>query len=116
MIASRHDDLPVTFATFANGELAIDQIAQVARYTAPHNDAEACYLATQATVIQLRSALSRHQPAWHPTTGADTHDDDAKPRDDASPATTLSLRPVRALRTLAMTPARPTWRQRILVG
>ena len=83
MIASRHDDLTVTFATFANGELAIDQIAQVARYTAPHNDAEACYLASQATVIQLRSALSRHQPAWHPTTGSDTHDDDAKPRDDA---------------------------------
>ena len=58
--AGRASELPVTFAAFADGELSVDQVAIVAKYTPAHNDAEVCQLAKSATVNQLRSVMSRY--------------------------------------------------------
>jgi hypothetical protein len=58
--ARRATELPVTFAAFAAGELAVDQVVAVARYAPAHNDAEVCQLAHAATVTQLRTSLSRY--------------------------------------------------------
>lgn len=58
--ARRSRELPVTFAAFADGELSVDQVVAVARYTPSHNDAEVCQLARAATVSQLRTSLSRY--------------------------------------------------------
>ncbi|MEP7115271.1 MAG: DUF222 domain-containing protein [Ilumatobacteraceae bacterium] len=58
--ARRARELPATFAAFADGELSVDQVVTVAKYTPAHNDTEACELAKCATVNQLRHALSRY--------------------------------------------------------
>ncbi len=58
--ARRKPELPMTFAAFADGELSVDQVVTVAKYTPAHNDAEACQLARSATVNQLRHALSKY--------------------------------------------------------
>jgi hypothetical protein len=62
-MARRRDELPVTFAAFANGELAVDQVAAVVSHTAAHHDDEACGLAKNATVSQLGKALARFRYA-----------------------------------------------------
>jgi hypothetical protein len=62
-MARRRDELPVTFAAFANGELSVDQVAVVVSHAAANNDAEACTLAKNATVSQLGSVLSRFRYA-----------------------------------------------------
>ena len=64
--ARRARELPVTFAAFADGELSVDQVVTVAKYTPAHNDAEACELARSATVNQLRHALSRYVHVVNP--------------------------------------------------
>jgi hypothetical protein len=56
----RAAELPVTFAAFAAGELSIDQVTAVARWTPAHNDREACELAKVSGPGQLRHALSRY--------------------------------------------------------
>jgi Domain of unknown function (DUF222) len=66
--ARRSRELPVTFAAFADGELSVDQVVAVAKYTPSHNDAEICQLARAASVTQLRNSLSRY-----------VHHPDAKP-------------------------------------
>jgi hypothetical protein len=66
--ARRSRELPVTFAAFADGDLSVDQVVTVAKYTPSHNDAEVCQLARAASVSQLRNALSRY-----------VHHPDAKP-------------------------------------
>ncbi len=58
--ARRCRELPVTFAAFADGELSVDQVVTVAKFTPSHNDAEVCQLARSASVSQLRNALSRY--------------------------------------------------------
>lgn len=58
--ARRADELPVTFAAFADGELSVDQLTTVARWTPGHNDSEACELAKVCGPGQLRHALSRY--------------------------------------------------------
>jgi Domain of unknown function (DUF222) len=58
--ARRKAELPVTFAAFADGELSVDQVVTVTKYTPAHNDTEVCELAKSATVSQLRSALSKY--------------------------------------------------------
>ena len=58
--ARRAGELPVTFAAFAAGELSVDQVVAVARYTPADHDAEVCQLARAATVTQLRTSLSRY--------------------------------------------------------
>jgi Domain of unknown function (DUF222)/HNH endonuclease len=66
--ARRSRELPVTFAAFADGELSVDQVVAVAKYTPTHNDAEVCQLARAASVTQLRNSLSRyvHHPDSKP--------------------------------------------------
>ena len=56
--ARRCAELPVTFAAFADGELSVDQVAEV------------CQLAKSATVNQLRTVMSRyvHTVGPHPET------------------------------------------------
>ncbi len=70
-IASRSGDLPVTMDAFTAGELAIDQVAVVAKYVPAHNDGEAAELAKHATVMQLSRSLASY---WKgaPTLVADT--------------------------------------------
>jgi hypothetical protein len=58
--ARRAGELPVTVAAFADGQLSVDQVVTVARYTPAHNDAEVCELAKSASVSQLRNVLSRY--------------------------------------------------------
>jgi Domain of unknown function (DUF222) len=59
-IATRSVDLPVTMNAFMDGELAIDQVAVVAKYVPAHNDAEATELAKHATVMQLSRSLASY--------------------------------------------------------
>jgi hypothetical protein len=49
-IARRVDELPVTFAAFAAGEITVDQAALIFRRVPAHNDAEIGRLAPNATV------------------------------------------------------------------
>lgn len=64
-IASRVEELPVTFAAFANGEITVDQAALIFRRVPAHNDAEIAAFATQATVEQLRRVVYAY-PFEHP--------------------------------------------------
>ncbi len=59
-IAQRASELPVTYTAFSDGLLSIDQIAVVAKRAPALNDREACDLALNATVAQLRVGLSKH--------------------------------------------------------
>ena len=59
-IAQRASELPVTYTAFTDGLLSIDQIAVVATRAPALNDREACQLALNATVAQLRVGLSKH--------------------------------------------------------
>jgi Domain of unknown function (DUF222) len=59
-VARRKTELPVTFAAFADGQLSVDQVVTVAKYTPAHNNTEVCELARTATVSQLRNALSKY--------------------------------------------------------
>jgi hypothetical protein len=70
-IAARSTQLPATMSAFTDGELAIDQVAVVAKYVPTHNDAEAAELAKHATVMQLSRSLASY---WKgaPTPVADT--------------------------------------------
>jgi Domain of unknown function (DUF222)/HNH endonuclease len=72
--ARRAKELPGTFAAFADGELSVDQVVTVAKYTPAHNDTEVCELAKSATVSQLRNALSKYVhviPTMTPAPGVD---------------------------------------------
>ena len=59
-IAERSTELPVSYAAFTDGLLSIDQMAVVAKRAPTLNDREACDLARNATVAQLRVGLSKH--------------------------------------------------------
>ncbi len=78
-MARRRDELPVTFAAFANGELSVDQVAAVVAHARAHTDAKVCETAKNATVSQLSAALSRFRYADDPKPPSD----EAKPADDA---------------------------------
>ena len=65
-IAERVAELPVSFAAFTEGSLSVDQMAVVAKRTPTFNDREACDLARNATVAQLRVGLSKHFFPPHP--------------------------------------------------
>src|SRR4051794_16397667 len=58
--ARRRTELPVTFSSFADGELSIDQVSTVVKHARTHNDAEVCELAKAATVAQWRSVLAKY--------------------------------------------------------
>jgi Domain of unknown function (DUF222)/HNH endonuclease len=59
-IAKRSNELPATMQSFVDGEVSIDQVAVVARYTPARNDAEVAGIAKHATVSQLRSKLGSY--------------------------------------------------------
>jgi Domain of unknown function (DUF222) len=61
-IARRRVDLPATLAAFSAGELSVDQVGAIAKYTPSHNDHEMCDLARCASVTQLRKAGREY--AW----------------------------------------------------
>ena len=66
-IASRSKELPVTMQTFADGEVSIDQVAVVAKYTPARNDVEVAGIAKHATVSQLRVKLGSYWKVVVPT-------------------------------------------------
>jgi Domain of unknown function (DUF222)/HNH endonuclease len=59
-IASRSHELPVSMQTFADGEVSIDQIAVVTKFTPARNDIEVAGIAKHATVSQLRAKLGSY--------------------------------------------------------
>ena len=59
-VAKRRGELASVMGEFANGQLSLDQVAVVARYTPTHVEASVAELATHASVPQLRRALSRY--------------------------------------------------------
>src|SRR5665647_3168783 len=59
-VAKRRGELPSVMGEFANGQLSLDQVAVVARYTPTQVEASVAELATHASVPQLRRALSRY--------------------------------------------------------
>lgn len=69
-VVGRRDELPITFAAFTDGRLSFEQMATVSKRTPAHNDGEACQLAVNATVAQLRVGLPRRffPPAPKPDT------------------------------------------------
>jgi Domain of unknown function (DUF222)/HNH endonuclease len=60
-IASRSTELPVSMQTFADGEVSIDQIAVVTKFTPARNDSEVAGIAKHATVSQLRAKLGSYR-------------------------------------------------------
>jgi hypothetical protein len=88
-MARRRIELPVTFTAFATGELAVDQVAVIAKFTPSHNDAEMCDLARSASVTQLRKVgreYSWQQPVVPPKPPAEpkpTADPDGDWDDDS---------------------------------
>ena len=86
-IATRSPQLPVTMGAFAGGELAIDQVAVVAKYVPAHNDGEAAEVAKHATVMQLSRSLASYwkgakPPA--PDVEPDTAEKDPEPEDSVT--------------------------------
>src|SRR5665647_1761448 len=59
-VAKRRGELPSVMGEFANGQLSLDQVAVVARYTPTQVEASVAELAIHASVPQLRRALSRY--------------------------------------------------------
>jgi hypothetical protein len=85
-MARRREELPVTFAAFANGELSVDQVAVVVAHARSHNDAKVCELAKNATVSQLSATLSRFRYADDPKPEDEVVAEDAAAEEDAADA------------------------------
>jgi Domain of unknown function (DUF222)/HNH endonuclease len=66
-IAKRSNELSATMHSFADGEVSIDQVAVVAKYTPARNDAEVAGIAKHATVSQLRAKLGSYWKVVVPT-------------------------------------------------
>ena len=66
-IASRSNELPVTLKSFADGEVSIDQVAVVTKFTPARNDSEVAGIAKYATVSQLRAKLGSYWKVVVPT-------------------------------------------------
>ncbi len=77
-IAERRHELPATYNAFANGEVAIDQVAVVAKYVPAAYDQQVADLARHTTVTQLTKAVSRYtfEPAPEPSPGTQTNPTD----------------------------------------
>src|SRR4029079_4236866 len=95
-VAGRSSELPSVMDQFAAGQLSVDQVAVVARYAPAHVEASVAELAVNASVPQLRRALSRYsfdppaqtsqnqqdqQAATGDTATGETQADDAEGRD-----------------------------------
>jgi hypothetical protein len=59
-VARRCAELPTVMAEFARGQLSLDQVVMVARYTPAHVEASVAELAIHASVPQLGRCLSRY--------------------------------------------------------
>jgi hypothetical protein len=59
-VARRRGELPSVMGEFADGQLSLDQVVVVARYAPAHVEASVAELAVNASVPQLRRALSRY--------------------------------------------------------
>ena len=59
-VARRRAELPTVMAEFAAGQLSLDQVVMVARYTPAHVEASVAELAIHASVPQLGRCLSRY--------------------------------------------------------
>ena len=59
-VARRRGDLPAVMGQFADGQLSLDQVTVVARYAPAHVEESVAELAVNASVPQLRRALSRY--------------------------------------------------------
>ena len=107
-IAERATQLPVTVDALRRGELAIDQVVAVVRRAPWWADREVCELARNATVHQLRTALSKYPFPDYPNpddpepdpASADTNDsepdpDDSEPSPDADPSPPKPTLPLR---------------------
>ena len=80
-VVRRCGDLPTVMGQFAAGQLSLDQVSVVARYAPAHVEASVAEFAVNASVTQLRRALSKYsfdppaQPGVSPrTTTFDTKD------------------------------------------
>jgi Domain of unknown function (DUF222) len=81
-VARRRADLPVTMATFDDGELSVDQVVAIATRTPAWAEAEVCQLARHATVTQIRNVVGRYPFDPH----HDPSDVDADAPTDPTPA------------------------------
>src|SRR5665647_1587682 len=59
-VARRSGELPSVMGEFAHGQLSVDQVMVVARYTPAHMEAPVAEFAVYASVPQLRRALSHY--------------------------------------------------------
>src|SRR5471030_3171191 len=59
-VARRHAELPTVMGHFADGQLSLDQVMVVARFTPAHVEASVAELALYASVPQLRRSLSHY--------------------------------------------------------
>jgi hypothetical protein len=84
-IAQRATELPVSMAAFRRGELAVDQMAAVAKRAPWWADREVCDLARHATVHQLRTALGRYPFPDIPAPGTGVQVSDTEVSDTTQP-------------------------------
>jgi len=90
-IARRVDELPLSFEAFRRGELAVDQMAAIARRAPWWTDREICELAPMLAVAQLNRALSRYpfpeipNPDAPPAPEVEADSPDADSADDEPP-------------------------------
>jgi hypothetical protein len=80
-IATRRAELPATVAAFDAGQLAVDQVAAVAKRAPAWADREVAELARHATVAQLRSVLAGYVFDDDIATGEPDHSPDTPPAD-----------------------------------
>src|SRR6185436_20667292 len=73
-IARRAGQLPTVMGEFADGQLSLDQVAVVARYTPAHVEASVAELAVHASVPQLRRSLSGY--SFDPPAQTSQHEQD----------------------------------------
>jgi len=59
-VARRRGELPTVMSQFAKGQLSLDQVTVVARYAPAHVEESVAEFAVNASVPQLRRALSRY--------------------------------------------------------
>src|SRR5665647_3337811 len=83
-VAKRRGELASVMGEFANGQLSLDQVAVVARYTPTQVEASVAEFAVHASVPQLRRALSRYsfdppaEPGHVQRSTGDTQDSDTE--------------------------------------
>jgi len=84
-IARRVDDLPVCLEKFRNGELAVDQMAAIAKRAPWWTDVEIADIGSHMTVNQLRRTLGKYDfPLIPKPDDSDDNIDNPEPDDDTA--------------------------------